>query len=304
MERVVKGIVMEIAASSAFLMTDDGEFVKVKKPSHSISLGDEITSTVIMDRRKNNMLRYTAIAAAIIILLVPFAYFREAYATVAYVNVDINPSIELGINKYNSVNDAKALNSDGADLLKNISLKGMDIKNAINSVISKAKDDGYMNNNGENNIKVAIIKINAERSDLTEESIIKYVEDAVIQTDVDATIQVRSTDKDTHDSAEKENMSTNKYIDKTQGENSGLKEEVRQPVHSENGGNSNNKNNNNGQDIKNNSPKNDKDQNGNKENDDKKTENQNSNSNSNQKDKHGNSPQSGSSNKNEQNGKK
>lgn len=227
MERVVKGIVMDIAKDSAVIMTNDGEFLKVKKPSPSIALGDEITSTSCFEKQKSHLSRYAGLAAAILLLLIPFLYFREAYATVAYVNVDINPSLEIGINRYNRVNDITALNSDGAELIKDMPLKGLEVKDALNKIIITAKDSGYINDGKVNNIEVALIALNPQNVKISEDNLINYVKDAVETTNVDATIKVQGANREIHDNAKKENISTNKYLDKTQGGNNSIKVDVK-----------------------------------------------------------------------------
>lgn len=256
MDRVVKGIVMEISKKSAVLMTSDGEFLNVKKPPQEITLGDEITSVVFAQEHKNHIIRYASIAALILLFLIPFTYFKVAYATVAYVNVDINPSLELSINKYNKVNDAVGLNSDGLDLLKKKSIIGLDIKDALNEIITEARDDGYIDDNKDNNIQVALVKLNPGNVNIDENSVMQYVKDAVIKTDVDAVIEVRSADKKIYDSAKKENMSTNRYMNRTQETGRELREDVKKSNVPANNGNGENNNGSSGKTNSNNNGKN------------------------------------------------
>lgn len=227
MERHVKGIAIKIFRDYAILMTKDGEFIKVRKPSKPISLGDEIISSLYEGNRYSRMLRYTAVAAVILLLLIPFIYFREAYATVAYVNLDINPSVELGINRYNKVNNAKALNEDGLKLLKTVSVNGLDIEVALAEIITAAKEDGYIDEENENCINIALIKMNEDLSSVTDSVIMQYARHAVVNTDVDAIIQVYAADREIREKAIKENISTNTYIEKVQGQGLCLREQVR-----------------------------------------------------------------------------
>jgi hypothetical protein len=232
-DRIVKGIIMEISDKNVVLMTGDGEFLTVKKPSHSLSLGDEITaaaaafSKTTVPAHKKHITKYASIAAIILVLLIPFTYFKQAYATVAYVNVDINPSIELGITKYNKVSEIKALNDDGKLLLDGVKIDGLDLESALDSVIDKARESGYISDDKENNIEVALVAVNDKAVNITQETIAEYVKGAVQETSVDASIKVQSTDKKTHDDASNENMSTNKYLDKTQKQDNSIKVNVK-----------------------------------------------------------------------------
>lgn len=213
MKRIAKGLVMDIKGKHAVIMTSDGKFLNVKKPSSVTSIGDEITSQVI-DAGTNNLIRYALVAAAIMLLLVPFIYMKQAYATVAYINVDINPSLEMGINKFNKVNEVIPLNDDAKKLLSEVSIKGLNIKDAINKVISGANSMGFISNEKANNIEIAIVKLKDKQVNISENELVDDAKDTVSHMDIDATIKVQKTDKKSHDAAKKEKISTNKYLDK------------------------------------------------------------------------------------------
>jgi hypothetical protein len=216
MRRVIRGIVMEISPNSATVMTNDGEFVRVKKPSSNIILGQEITSAEYLNSRPN-FIKYGVLAAAIMLMLIPFTYFKQAYATVGYVNVDINPSLEMAINKYNKVNSVVPLNDDAVKFIDNMALKGLDNNEALDRIITTAKTMGYISNEKENNIEIAIVNLNGNKLGISEKYLVKQAEKAVTDIDVDATIKVQKADEKAHDEAKKENVSTNKYLNKTGG---------------------------------------------------------------------------------------
>lgn len=221
MKRVAKGIVMELKKNKAIIMTVDGEFLNVKKPSPEIIIGEEITSETI-EVKKSGIIRYSVLAATLLLLLIPFTYFKQAYATVAYVNVDINPSLEMGINKYNKVNTVIPLNSDAEKMLQSISLKGIDVNDAVEKILTAAKDMGYINDSKVNNIEIAIVNLKNKKASISEDNIIKHAQDMLSKINVDATLKVQKADEKAYEKAKKENMSTNKYLDKDQenGKNS------------------------------------------------------------------------------------
>lgn len=243
MRKIEKGLVMDIKGKHAVIMTADGKFLNVKKPSSVTSIGDEISSQVV-DTGKNNIIRYALVAAVIMLILVPFIYIKDAYATVAYINVDINPSLEMGINKFNKVNEVIPLNDDARKLLSSISIKGLDIKDAINKVISGANSMGYISDKKANNIEIAIIKLRDNKVHVSENELIDDAKDTISNMDVDATIKVQKTDKKTHEAAKKEKISTNKYLDKNPSINSNsVNAEVKKAGNGKNKTNSPEKNN-------------------------------------------------------------
>ena len=70
-----------------------------------------------------------------------YAYAKNP---VAYVSMDINPSVELGVNAFDKVVSVEAYNDDGKKILEGIDLRNYDIKNAVSTVISNAISDGYI----------------------------------------------------------------------------------------------------------------------------------------------------------------
>jgi len=97
-----KGIVMELAADYLIVMTPDGSFRKIPRDRRSCDVGEEI---VFADGPRSAARRWFRLpsyaAAAIVACLVIAAGIFGSFGTgrvVAYVSMDINPSVELGIN--------------------------------------------------------------------------------------------------------------------------------------------------------------------------------------------------------------
>ena len=213
MERIVKGIVMESNGNSAIVMTISGEFVKVKKLTSEILIGQEITSRVAINIP---WFKYGSLAAAIMLItIMPFIYYKTAYATVAYIDVDINPSLELAINKYNKVNSVIPLNNDAVLLIKNTSLNNIDVQEALSRVIDEAKKMGYIKDTSENTVEISLVKIEEKQVNITGENLINYAKESIAKLDVNAKIEVHEDDKNIRDKAKKENISINKYMNKT-----------------------------------------------------------------------------------------
>src|SRR6476469_4401346 len=100
-----KGIVMEVNDSLLTLLTPDGQFLQARKQDHPYVLGEEILFKPISKKKSLFVNRFIgvkqlSIAAAVLFLflgsLIPVYQSNKAYA---YMSIDVNPSIELGINK-------------------------------------------------------------------------------------------------------------------------------------------------------------------------------------------------------------
>ena len=98
--------------------------------------------------RKRKHIRFRAIAsaaAALLILAGSFTMLRHnqnrAYARVY---LDVNPSVELTVNKGQAVIDVEALNEDGKNILKDSDLKGNDILKACIDLADTMTKQGYI----------------------------------------------------------------------------------------------------------------------------------------------------------------
>lgn len=60
------------------------------------------------------------------------------------IGIDVNPSVELSVNKKNKVLEAKALNEDGESIMQDMDLKGVDLNTAVNAVIGSMVTHGYL----------------------------------------------------------------------------------------------------------------------------------------------------------------
>lgn len=72
---------------------------------------------------------------------------QPAYSNLTIVTVDINPSLELTIDEDDNIVNARAINSDGIGLLSGLTLAGQKFENAINNILDKATEQGYINAN-------------------------------------------------------------------------------------------------------------------------------------------------------------
>lgn len=96
----------------------------------------------VVKRRMNEMKKF-AIAACVALLLLVGGGFVYSTPT-SYLCVDINPSIELGINPLGRVISATALNDDGDAILTDVDVIGMKVNRAVNLIVDAAVDKGYI----------------------------------------------------------------------------------------------------------------------------------------------------------------
>lgn len=86
-----------------------------------------------------------ALAACAILIALGIGSGAYAYQTpVAYVGIDINPSIELGVNYFDRVVSAEGVNVDGQDILSETNVVGMPYEEALASLNDSLTNKGYL----------------------------------------------------------------------------------------------------------------------------------------------------------------
>lgn len=125
-------------------------------------------------------------------------YFWEM--PVSYVSVDVNPSIELTLNRRNRVTDAKSRNRDGAKVLEHLQLKGKDYLEAVELLVESDAMQPYLTADAELTVTVASVKA---------EELLSGLQDSVVATHYHG--MCRSADMETVTAAHDCGMSLGKY---------------------------------------------------------------------------------------------
>lgn len=91
--------------------------------------------------------RYALILTAFIIVFSGIGGYSILNSAVSYISIDVNPSVELGLNRFENVVSAEGYNDDGSEILSGIDLKGKSYTEAIDMLLSMQEFDKYMDGN-------------------------------------------------------------------------------------------------------------------------------------------------------------
>lgn len=108
---------------------------------------------------------------------------------VSFVSLDINPSIELGVNVFDVVVSAEAYNNDGEKVLEDLDVEGGSVEEAINEIVNSAIADGYVEEDGTSVISITTETDDGERSEELEEAAEEGVENALEENETEADIE-------------------------------------------------------------------------------------------------------------------
>jgi hypothetical protein len=199
-------------------MTPNGSFLKLplKGPAE---VGDEYCYT-------HSLSRFWLSAAVLVLLTAASFLLPNVYAPtpLAYVTVDINPSLELLVSVRQEVIAAEALNSEASHLLEGLKLKGKPIEQALNLILLAAADGGYLS--GDNPLVVLASTPAGDSSaaglDEMNEKLSEFTDQYMLEHAQPATVAVIAAGKELRDEAGELGLSTGKYAVYLQAQHDGL----------------------------------------------------------------------------------
>ena len=164
----------------------------------------------MMEKQKNKFLIPKLAGALVVIVvciggLLLFRNQNRMYDSEIY--FDVNPSIELKIDKDREVISAVALNDDGMKVLDNMNLKDADLTVAVNAIIGSMLKNGYLTVT-ENSILVSVKNKDASKAKALEEEISNDISAILNASSINASILSQAYDDD----ANAQNLATENNI--------------------------------------------------------------------------------------------
>lgn len=210
----MKAIVVHKEKNRIYVMTEKGEFKRLKNLQY-VEIGKtiELAENSLPLRNAAKILIAASILIALIFTIINFKS-PEVYA---YVYIDINPSIEVLIDKNAKIIGAKPLNEDGIKILKNLSYKGLDITTFINQTVKESQKLGYLQEED----TIVITTVNIKNSHIINEDIQKAIND-IKKTNAKIQIETLKSNEAQREQAQKGKISPGRLILWEKAKNEGI----------------------------------------------------------------------------------
>ena len=143
-----------------------------------------------------------ALSVGVILSLAGGGY-AYAKTPVAYVSMDINPSVELGVNAFDKVVSVEAYNEDGEKILEGTDLVNSDIDDAVSTVISNAISEGYINEDGSSAIEITTSTDKENVATELDESLKEVADETLNENNVEAEVETENVALARRDEARK-----------------------------------------------------------------------------------------------------
>jgi len=150
-----KGIIMEIEEEFLTLMTPEGEFLHSRRQNQPYAIGEEIHFFPIDHVKSSNPFSWFnsifkfkpvwALVAAFVIMLGSFFPMYQSNKAYAYMSIDVNPSIELGVNKKMQVVEIIGFNNDGKKIVSHLTnWKKKNVSELAQTIFAEMNKEGYL----------------------------------------------------------------------------------------------------------------------------------------------------------------
>ena len=165
-----KGIIMEINKRFLTILTPDGEFLRARNLNKDVQIGQEIDFFPVEQNRMSNLLSFSrfkprkgrfviSTALALVLLMISILPSQLNNQVYAYMSIDINPSIELGVNKKDQVIEMIPYNQDGEKIVSRLkNWKHEDVKNVLSDIFNEISNQGYLKENHEVVLSTVFVK--------------------------------------------------------------------------------------------------------------------------------------------------
>lgn len=142
--------------------------------------------------RSNHRKRFAALAAAACFCILAmgggsFHYHAMNRVIESVIGLDVNPSIELSVNRKNKVLAAEALNDEAVVVLGDMNLEGVDVNVAVNAVVGSMVTQGYFDES-DNAILVTVTNDSISKASVLRTSIVSDIEKTLEENQVQAVV--------------------------------------------------------------------------------------------------------------------
>lgn len=207
----MKAVIIEKKGKYAVALTKNGEFIKTRnKDSFKVGYEIDIASSSAFS---TGMLTKITAAAASVLLFIGVGYGAYSYAMpYSYINIDINPSIEVTTNVFDRIIKVRGLNEDGEKVLSSVNARNKEVGDAIVNILQSAEKNGYLGGDSENAVMFTVSGKNKHKVEEIEKKVGDTAEKQLKASSVKTEVVVENVTLERHEKAEDMGVSPGKML--------------------------------------------------------------------------------------------
>lgn len=224
-----RGLVMEVNSRSCIVLTGDGRFIEVPKPRGGVEVGREIMfNRPVIFRFKT---AYLAVASMMICVLAWGVFNTMLPRAVAYVALDINPSLELGIDDDSLIISARGVNEEGQKLLQRVAVLHEPLAKGVQKIITGSVEYHYLNPDQDNIVLATVTDAKRNNTGIDKENeeikqvyncVYNSINNTINKSGVGAELIVVDSDLDTMEKARDSGVTPGRYLLQKEAQKNGV----------------------------------------------------------------------------------
>ena len=123
----------------------------------------------------------------LLVIGIGFYSLDRQYFVDSIIELDVNPSIELQVNKKDKIRKAVALNEDAKEILQDMDFEGVDIDIALNAIIGSMVTKGYLNDLA-NSILISVDNRDTEKAEILRKQIVEKIDSILSGDKIDSSV--------------------------------------------------------------------------------------------------------------------
>lgn len=206
---IVRAVVLEVKKGTCTVITSQGEF-RIVKMRGDFRPGQEI----VLPESRWRINRLALVAACLLLFFFATAMWQSlvAPAVAAYVTLEVNPAVELALDRENVVVGIRSLDEGGKDLVSGLNLKGMPVEKAVDKIITEALNRNLLKDPDDSTVVFTVTPAGDFNPSPVEQRIRDSAEASLRVHGVGARILVGSASLEIREKAEKAGISTGRFM--------------------------------------------------------------------------------------------
>ena len=187
------------------------EMGKIMDEGDSNNLDSKIADDFVPKKpKKKHRVLYPVAASLALFIAIGFFSIDYYYTEASYVDMDVNPSIELKLNNFDRVIGSSAYNDEGEKILEEVNVNNKKVEKAIDLLLKEMDEEGYIVDDG-------LITLAFQTNDKAKEnSLLNSIKGldivAIIGHESNSELEVYSVDEKTKMEAHELGLSCGKYL--------------------------------------------------------------------------------------------
>lgn len=206
----MKGLVVDKKGRHAVVLTGDGSFIKISN-STACKVGCEIEFTK-HSQSGAGLYKKIASIAAVFLFTLGLSYGAYSYAMpYSYVDLDINPSIEMTANVFDIIIKAETLNEDGKKIMEKHDMKFKTLSKGVSELVNSAIEQGYLQPEAENAVLLTVTSRDSEKTEKLEKKLETSTEKSLNKSKIKSSVVSQQSSTQMRDTARDLGISPGKF---------------------------------------------------------------------------------------------